>query len=138
MELRFLKIDGSHNAIEFEFASAEEHQQYSRALLDIPEGYVLSTLRGQSRTGRPTITVGKVKVGGSMKLEGGETTPKVVKAEPVPAALEVPRHVMEASDEQLETMAAKNGITDMASFRARNKSLRQAMVARALVKQNAR
>jgi hypothetical protein len=121
-------------ALEFEFFSPEEMQCYSPALTEVPDGYRLVAVKGQSKNKRPTLTVGPVKVGQPATFANSTVVPP----QPPPAALEIPQVVMDAGPEQLELMAAKNGIQVDAKWKSRNLAYQRSSVASAMKKQNAR
>ncbi len=139
MNLNFLKIDDSHNAIEFELDSPQECQDYERAITtDIPEGMVYAVRKGKSRAGRPTLVIGLAEVGKPLTLAGDATGDnKPIAPTPIPAALEIPEVVKNADDKNLEVMAAKNGVEVNDKWRSKPRSFRNATVARGMKSMNA-
>lgn len=136
MDITFYKSDESHDVIEFAFSSPEECQQYSKALApEIPEGMYRDLRRGV-KNNQPTLTLGVAKIGERLKLPSEKDQP--VQQAPVPKAVEIPQVVKDADDEHLEVMAVRNGVPNIEGWRKRNRSFREAAVAKAMQTTNAR
>lgn len=134
MNLRFIKLDESHDAMECELASPEEFQAYKRAMSpQIPEGYAYVVTQGTSPMKRPTLTLALVKIGTQPTL-GPVVAPRV----DAPTPLNVPDVVKNATDAQLEEMAGKAGIEITPAWKNRNRALRETSVAKKMALNNTR
>jgi hypothetical protein len=149
MERSFYKIlGGQHTAMKIVASSPEEHQTDRKCLSsEIPAGMYLDVREGVDGIGanrRPFVMVGLAKIGERLKLDDEESGPvQAEKPAQIPAALEIPKAVQDATDAQLEVMAARNGCLKdgegrdiSAQFRSKPKRLRQAIIAEAMKKQN--
>lgn len=136
-ETRFYGIEGdpSHKAMGLETFSPEECQIYERALaVEVPEGSQLVVRKRRLPSGRAELVIGVTKIGHPLALVGESVgTKSAAPAPPVQRGLEIPENVSKASDADLEVMAATNGVTIDDKWRKRNRALRNADVARAMV-----
>jgi hypothetical protein len=137
MEREFIRLDDSFNAERRIYASPEEYQADAKVLApDLPDGWYRDVVSGRTKDGRPTLTIGPVRVGQRLTLDDGTGAAALPPTAPA-AALVVPDTVKAATDEQLEVMAVRNMGKLPAKWRGWNRAVREATVARALVKQNA-
>ncbi len=117
-------------------ASPEEFQTYAAALMDVPEGCVLTARIRSVQVGkgsaekRREILIGAATIGEPLALDGEQA--KALPPSPAPKALEIPQGVHDAKDDALEVMAARNGCKVTDAWRRRSRSMREADVAKAM------
>jgi hypothetical protein len=116
-------------------ASPEELQTYSPPFVEIPDGCQLTARVRTTKQGRREILIGAAEVGKALVFEGESDRPLPPTAPT--RALEIPQSVKDAKDDDLEVMAAANGVKVNAAWQKRPRPVREADVAAAMAKRKA-